>query len=181
MTESLFSSAHEALVFAFRYAHDQSPRTPMTSLMQGGPIGSGKGLTGVDGAAQAGMILAALPRVLTAEQRNVVTVRYGDVRHDCPCCRQPAPTSDWAAALDALSHCEELGDLPRAIRHAAVERIVCRRNRHSMAHWANAYDMSERTLRERSAKAKLRLAKVEAAALAEVYAHLEGRMVLEAA
>lgn len=85
MSEAVFKSAHEALVFAFNYAGQQSPRTPMTRMMQGGALGSGRGLVGIDGAAQAGMVLAAVER-LPKEQAQVITVRYGDVRHECPCC-----------------------------------------------------------------------------------------------
>lgn len=176
MTDALFRNAHEALVFAFRYSHDQSPRTPMTGLMQGGKIGSGKGLIGVDGAGQAGMILAGLKH-LTAEQRNVVTVRYGEIHAECHCCGSLVPTREWRDAVDALSHCPELGDLPRVVRLAAVEKALCRR-RISLALYASQYSVSERTVRERAAKVKDRLSKVENAALAWLQDHFEGREII---
>jgi hypothetical protein len=180
MTEALFRSAHEALTFAFRFAHDQSPRTPMTTLLQGGRIGSGKGLVGVDGAGQAGMVLSALKH-LNDEQRNVIMVRYGDLRRECSCCGQMAPTPDWRIAVDALSHCDELRGLPRAIRHAAIEKIVCRRRDIRMQRYASEYDLSARTLRHRVSECKGRLAKVENSAVAWLDEHFVGRELLVAA
>jgi hypothetical protein len=176
MTEPLFRSAHEALVFAFRYGHDQSPRTPMTGLMQGGAIGSGKGLVGIDGAGQAGMILASLQH-LPAEQRDVITVRYGEVHKECHCCGALVPTREWRDAVDALSHCDELGDLPRAVRLAAVEKALCSR-RISMALYASQYSVAERTVRERVAKVKDRLGKAQAGAMAWLEDHFQGRGLL---
>ena len=40
----LFRSAHAAVIFALNYAHQQSPRTPMTALLRGPAGGSGAGL-----------------------------------------------------------------------------------------------------------------------------------------
>ena len=175
---ALFRSAHEALTFAFRYAHDQSPRTPMTRMMQGGSIGSGKGLIGLDGAGQAGMILAALVH-LNPEQRHVLVVRYGDLKEPCQCCGMMAPTRAWAESQDALSHCEELADLPRVIRHAVVEKVICRRKGLRVASLASGYEVHERTVQRRLRDFKQRIGKVENTALAWMDEHLTGREVLE--
>jgi hypothetical protein len=175
-----FHTAHEAMMFAFRFAADQYPRTPMSRLMQGGPLGNAAGLYGIDGAGQAGMILAALGR-MNADQRAVLIVRYGDVRHECPCCGHPAPTPEWRASVDVLSHITELADLPRALRHAAVEKIICRRRHISVSHWASVYQASERTIRQRVAKAKRRLSMLENQAVSWMTDHLEGRSLIEPA
>lgn len=53
--EPLFSSAHAALVFALNYGHQHYDR-PLMNRLAGGPVPLGKGLSGIDGAAQAGMI-----------------------------------------------------------------------------------------------------------------------------
>lgn len=53
--DPLFKCAHDALAFAYRYNFQQYAPTPVAKLMRG-KIGSGKGLVGVDGAAQAGII-----------------------------------------------------------------------------------------------------------------------------
>ncbi len=166
MSEAVFKSAHEALVFAFNYAGQQSPRTPMTRMMQGGALGSGRGLVGIDGAAQAGMVLAAVER-LPKEQAQVITVRYGDVRHECPCCGQPAPPQTWVDAVDALSHCVELEGVPRRVRHAVIERAICRR-KWDAARLAIEHGLSERTLYRQCSLLKRRLGKLENTALARL-------------
>ena len=178
MTDTpLFRSAHEALTFAYRFAHDQSPRTPMTGLLQGGRIGSGKGLIGLDGAGQAGMILAALSH-LNDEQRALIVVRYGDFRSPCQCCGQYAPTREWRAAVDQLSHCDELGDLPREIRLAAVEKVICRRKGLRVASLAGGYEVTERTVQRRMRDAKQRWGKFENQAIAWLEEHFIGRELL---
>jgi hypothetical protein len=176
--DALFKSAHEAMVFAFQYAGQQSPRTPMSSLLRRGEvIGTGKGLVGVDGAGQAGMVLAALDH-LTKEQRAVIVARYGDVRSACPCCGQPTPSSQWKEAVDTLVEgSEELRGLPRAIQRAAVEKVVCRR-KIRLASFAVEYGLSERTLRHKNADLKQRLGKVENQALAWLEDHFGGRGLL---
>lgn len=122
--EPLFKSTHDALVFAFNYAGQQSPKTPMTSLMRAGQIGTGKGLSGLDGAAQAGFILAEVCR-LPDDQHNVIVARYGHIMHECTHCEQDAPSEEWRSAIDALSHCVELEGVHRKARRVMVERAVC--------------------------------------------------------
>jgi hypothetical protein len=180
MTEILFRSAHEALTFAFRFSHDQSPRTPMTRLMQGGSIGAGKGLIGMDGAGQAGMILAALVH-LKPDEKHVLVVRYGDLKEPCACCGQMAPTREWADSQDALSHADELCELPRVIRHAVVEKVICRRKGMRVASLAGGYEVTERTVQRRMRDFKARIGKVENAAIAWMDDHLSARGLLEVA
>lgn len=169
MSQTLFRGAHEALTFAFRYGTDQSPRTPMTALMQGAQLGNGKGMVGLDGAGQAGLIRAAL-RHLPIQQQHVVLVRYGDIAVPCPCCgnadgRRP----DWLEAVDALSHwCEPIHDLHRDIRRAMVVKAVCRRGSSLIRETAQRYDVAERTMRRRYVDAKHELGRVENAAMSWV-------------
>ena len=126
MTEPVFASVESALTFAFRYAGQQSPPTPMRRLGTEANLGSGRGLVGLDGAAQAGLILRELDK-LPKPQRWVLTVRFGDVRRECPCCGQPAPSAEWLDAVDGLCWCEELEGYPRRVKYAMIEKIVCRR------------------------------------------------------
>ena len=124
---SLFNSTHAALTYAFNYAGQQSPKTPLMSLIKNpgdGQLGTGKGLMGLDGAAQAGMILAEVCR-LSDEQHNVIVARYGRVMHECKCCGQDAPSDEWRAAIDALSHCDELEGVHKKVRLIIVERALC--------------------------------------------------------
>lgn len=174
--DPVFKSAHEALTFAFRFAGQQSPKTPMSVMMQTSHLGSGRGLSGLDGAGQAGMVLAALKH-LKDDERHVLIARYGDVRRPCPCCGQPAPDQVWAEAVEALSLCDELHDLPKAVRHAAIEKSVCRRKLR-FGEYVTEYGLSERTLRDKVRKVKDRYAKVENAALAWLGDFFQARGVL---
>lgn len=175
----LFAGTHQALTFAFRYSSQVSPKSPMASLLAravgGGRKGSGLG--GVDGAAQAGMILGALEH-LSAEQRHVLIARYGDVTHDCPACGQPTASNEWRIAVDALSLCPELADLPRDVRRAAVEKVVCRRKHIRLEMWSSPYSLSPRTVRSRVAQARKRFSKAENDALAWLGDYFEGRGLL---
>lgn len=68
--DPLFASAYDALAFAFRFNAQQYSPTPMARLMRG-QIGSGKGLVGIDGAAQAGFILGLIGQLQEWEQAAI--------------------------------------------------------------------------------------------------------------
>lgn len=74
LDEPLFDSAYAALAFAFRYSTQQYSPTPMARLMRG-TLGSGKGLHGLDGAAQAGIIRAEVNRIREYE-RSAIVARF---------------------------------------------------------------------------------------------------------
>lgn len=64
--EPLFSSAHAAIVFALNYNHQQYDKPLMNRLaMKAMP--QGKGLSGIDGAAQAGMIRGMIGKLSDLE------------------------------------------------------------------------------------------------------------------
>lgn len=176
--DPVFHSAHEALTFAFRFVGQHSPKTPLAVLVGGelGGLGSGRGLSGLDGAGQAGMVLAAL-RHLPAEQRHVLIARYGDFRRPCPCCGQPAPEQAWSESIEALSLCEELHDLPKEVRRAAIEKIVCRRKLRFSA-FITEYGLAKSTLFDKTRKVRERLGKVENTAMAWLEDFYSARGVL---
>lgn len=64
--EPLFSSAHAAIVYALNYNHQQHDK-PLMNRLSWGAMPQGKGLSGVDGAAQAGMIRGLLGRLSDLE------------------------------------------------------------------------------------------------------------------
>lgn len=161
----LFKSAQDALTYALHYSHNQSPVTPMSRMLKGSG-GTGKGLSGIDGAHQAGTIMQAMA-ILSPLQRAVIVVRFGDVRNVCPCCgRDDAPTREWSEAVDLLSHAEEIADLHPKIRRSIVEKIVCRRRMMRVAALASRYETTERTIRRRIADVKPTLVKLESSATA---------------
>ena len=156
--EALFRCTHDALVFAFNYQGQQSPGSAMLKAMVG-PTGTGKGLSGVDGAAQAGFIMAVVER-LPRESRNIITARFGNVQHDCPCCGQPTAGENWRLAVNNLSLCDELRDLPRNARLAAIQRAMNLRHC-DVSTLSKDFGLSERTLRHKIKQVKERLFKIE--------------------
>ncbi|MCG9026726.1 hypothetical protein LH462_11095 [Laribacter hongkongensis] len=78
---ALFDSIGAALRFAMGFSVNQFARVAQYGVT---PIGSGRGLVGLDGAAQAGMIwqmVDALPSL----QRAALVARFGPKSAPCPC------------------------------------------------------------------------------------------------
>ncbi|CAN7610482.1 hypothetical protein LJR034_004681 [Caballeronia sp. LjRoot34] len=82
--EGIFRSAHEAVVFACNYAAQQYAMSPMAKLLQRGSSGSGRGLIGLDGAAQSGMVLAELGNI-DYVQMLVLVARCAPRKERCEC------------------------------------------------------------------------------------------------
>ncbi len=99
-TEPLFKSAHAALAFAFNYAVFQYAISGMGALIKNKPgdeayIGTGRGLIGLDGAAQAGFIM-----------REVCTLNWGEkmclIARFAPQKDGKQLTENFKAALDIM-------------------------------------------------------------------------------
>lgn len=101
MEERLFSSAHAALTFAFNYSA-QAVERPMMARMADKGGGTGKGLGGLDGAGQAGMILSKVA-TLSRLHQAILRARFGERVANCPCCGSPADDHDWLAAIRVIS------------------------------------------------------------------------------
>lgn len=101
----IFKNAHEALVFALHYSAQQYALSPMGKMMQGSGLGSGRGLVGLDGAGQAGMVMAEL-QALSSLERAALVGRYAprDLQCDCgrPCCRRFRRNPEWSDAVREL-------------------------------------------------------------------------------
>lgn len=102
--EPLFRSGHDALVFAFNYSSQQYGKSPMIKIT-GTPVSAGKGLSGIDGAAQAGFIraevaaLGKLPEAILIARFAPHTVPCGCRR---PCCVGKQPNKEWTTAITIL-------------------------------------------------------------------------------
>lgn len=101
MEERLFTSAHAALTFAFNYSA-QAVERPMMARMADKGGGSGKGLGGLDGAGQAGMILSKV-KSLSRLHQAILRARFGERVANCPCCGSSADDHDWLAAIRVIS------------------------------------------------------------------------------
>lgn len=119
--EPLFPTTHAALLFAFNYAHQQTPRGAMADLYSTSDSNrpKGRGLIKFDGAGEAGMITADVRRLDQAEQ-DVLCVRYTKVKIECRCCSQYTDTPQVREALARLEQCVvrkgETGNNLRLIR-----------------------------------------------------------------
>ena len=104
MNEPLFRSAYDALVFAFNYSSQQYGKSPMIKTT-GMPMSAGKGLSGVDGAAQAGFIRAEVAE-LGKIPEAILTARFAPHTVPCgcrrPCCVGKQPNKEWTAAIKIL-------------------------------------------------------------------------------
>ncbi|STZ77369.1 hypothetical protein [Bergeriella denitrificans] len=132
MTEQApFRSAEDALTFAFHYSFEQSPKNIMSGLLNQGAIGSGHGLHGTDGAAQAAMIHNILNE-LPDPQRWALTVRFADTPGECPCCGGERQSQAWTQAADNLGLLAaqdkgELDGIGKAARRELIGKILNRR------------------------------------------------------
>ena len=79
--EPLFKHAHAALVFAFRYSSQSGPPPTGMAKMMRGPVASGNGLVGLDGAAQAGLIRAMVGE-LRPIHRHIIIARFAVDLHE---------------------------------------------------------------------------------------------------
>lgn len=109
--EALFDSAHAALVFAFNFAGQHYDTPPLARLAAGlnrelTPT-SNKGLGGLDGAAQAGMIRAEI-NTLGNLAENVLTARFAPSYHPCACrsacCGGKKTNPEWINSIAWLSN-----------------------------------------------------------------------------
>ncbi|MDS1141727.1 hypothetical protein RE432_14900 [Pusillimonas sp. SM2304] len=101
MSEPLFKTAHQALTFAYNFS-DSSLDRPLMNRLADKFKPTGKGLAGLDGAAQAGMILRnlkALPRLY----QMILVARFAPQGSECHCCGGPVPSLIWLGAIREIS------------------------------------------------------------------------------
>jgi hypothetical protein len=102
----LFQSAASAAAFALNFS-GQNYQKPLTSRMAQPASARGRGLSGLDGAAQAGMIRAELAAIgLTGEAIIIAEMTNKTKPCTCkaPCCSGELTNWEWAAAIGLLSN-----------------------------------------------------------------------------
>ena len=107
---SLFENVDQALVYAYNFSHQQYPRSPMFRVILQSK--GGKGLGGLDGAAQAGMIRAEVTKLDRLEQAFIVA-RFAPASVPCDCgrscCSGKRSNEEWTQAIGVLSlHLKEV-------------------------------------------------------------------------
>lgn len=106
LDEQIFSSAHSALLFAFGYNPEQYAPSILAKMIRGGVVGSGKGLVGMDGAGQAGMVLAEIHDLGEAAE-HFLAARFAPHYTDCscrnPCCTGYRPSRTFREGIDWIT------------------------------------------------------------------------------
>lgn len=130
ITEPLFQSAHAALVFAFNFNMQQYDRPLINKLAGGSLPGGGRGLSGIDGAAQAGMIRAELERLNPVRKAMVVaSVAPREIyagRSMSPG-KEMRPNPEWKEAVMIVSWDMAAAALSGCISHRALRAGIVAR------------------------------------------------------
>jgi hypothetical protein len=125
----LFRSVETALYFAFSEQYIDLPQSP-ASRMASTPSRSGNGLGGLDGFAQAGMILCSMGD-LGELHRHILTARFspavGECRCGSACCRGFRHNLRWLTAVSAIS--DFVGqEVPSTMAHRRLREGIVRKH-----------------------------------------------------
>lgn len=163
LTEPLFENAHGALVFALNFSGQAYDR-PMMNRLASPAIGSGKGLVGLDGAAQAGMIRAEV-QALGKLGEAILFARIAPRTTPChcrsACCAGHRPNREWTNAIayladhvrtTALAGCVSNGLLRREY---VVRHFTRKEERISLEALAEKHDIDRHTVGAHAAKVAL--------------------------
>lgn len=166
-SDALFPSTHNALRFAFEFNPEQYGEGTLAGLLKRATgLGSGKGLVGIDGAGQAGMILAEVWR-LPALERHAIIARYGQQRISCRCCGSPGMSEEWKLAIEGIAAWAVPAGLSN---HRARREIVGRFFTRSgtIKEIAERYGLERKRLGEQAAGMEKRIKDLEARAQASM-------------
>lgn len=125
MDDQLFHSTHAALTFAYNF--QGSPALSVVNQMANKPGPMGKGLGGLDGAAQAGIIrrkVASLGKL----HESIIIAEYAQRSRLCPCCSGPTFNQEWKDAIGYIAdivRTEAIGghSTTHPVRRACTERF----------------------------------------------------------
>jgi len=161
----LFSSAYAALTFALNYSMQQYDRPLMNKVASGeltavmAPEG-GKGLSGLDGAGQAGMIRAELARLKPIEQA-VLVAHAAPSQIPCACgiacCSGWKTNPEWQDAMSVLTTAAASGALPGCVSNGRLRSALIQRlfgAKVTLASLAERYEVDENTVGAHHAKLK---------------------------
>lgn len=119
LDQPIFETAHQALTFAYNFSASTVDR-PLMSRMADKHKSEGKGLSGQDGAGQAGMILRrleSLPRL----QQQMLIARFAPQTKTCICCGGESPHHLWLSAVREIAFVAQ----GREILPAYAKRELC--------------------------------------------------------
>ncbi|AZY50996.1 hypothetical protein C0J09_13935 [Bordetella avium] len=160
--DPLFRSAREALTFALNYSMQQYDRPLMNRAMSAQPDGGaeGKGLSGIDGAGQAGMIRAELGKLSPLHQAALVaSIAPSQMPCECrvSCCSGWKVNPEWQEAMSELSIAAASGALSGCVSNGRLRSALIQKHfgaKTSLVELAERFGVSERTADAHSAKLK---------------------------
>lgn len=127
---ALFESTHAALIFAFNATRSTQGQSAMARLM-GGPLPAGRGLGGLDGAAQAGFILCEVAALIPRLRGQIITARFAvrSIPCDCghECCSGSRPNREWMRAIGEISDLVRTEALAGTVVNYTLRSIIVRR------------------------------------------------------
>jgi hypothetical protein len=161
--EILFKTANGALVFAFNFSSQAYDR-PTMNRMAAPSLGNGKGLVGLDGAAQAGFVLAEV-KAMGKFAEAILIARLAPRSTNCECrascCSGRKPNRVWTDAIafladhvrtTALAGCVANG----MMRREYVVRYFAKRDeRTSLEELADKHDIARQTVSAHASKVVL--------------------------
>lgn len=158
--EPLFDNAHGALVFAFNFSGQTFDR-PLMNRLCSPAVGTGKGLVGLDGAAQAGMIRSEVQR-LGKLAEAILIARIAPHTTPCSCrsicCSGHKPNKEWTDAIcyladhvrtTALAGCTANGLMRREY---VVRYFTKKEQRVTLELLAEKYDIDRNTVSAHASK-----------------------------
>lgn len=123
--EAVFRTVRGAVMFAMNFTHGTLKQSTLAEMMGGGRVG--RGLGGLDGAAQAGMIRAELCR-LRQRRMSIMIARCAPATTPCscrsPCCRGWRENPEWAEAITDLTGYVLEEGLAGTVLHLRLRRAM---------------------------------------------------------
>lgn len=172
MTEApLFPSTHAALAFAFSHHERAGKPNLLGKLSSKTLITEGRGLSGIDGAAQAGMILSEVFQLPEA-QRSVIVCKFSRPS-PCKCCGAPQDTTAKKESVELLAQLT-LSEMQRERPNLNLRRALVRRHygeRRRLEELARSMGVHQNTIITHGKKVSQMLAKLER----EAMHHLDGK------
>lgn len=182
---ALFRSVHDALKFACNFKHGQIKATGLAVLM-GGAKPVGRGLSGLDGAAQAGMVLAEVAALEPKVRGQIIIARYTVREIACPCenlcCRGFRENIDWLLAISSIAETARTEVLQGTTINFFSRHAIVRRHFGQKQHFKEIADRSGTTpdtVSQHSAKIAPWLKSEEKRALYAIEGKLKSLQIIE--
>lgn len=183
--DPLFKSSKGALLFALNYTHGGIKSPSIVALMKDAGGKKGRGLGGLDGAAQAGMIQVELGR-LSELRRAILVARYAVPSLPCscraPCCRGYRDNPEWDEAISWLAVYVLDKKLTGSISHHTFRKKLVARHfgsKESFIRIASECRVHRQTASESYKAIHAHLKEVEEVARLEIDGILQAGMVVE--